>query len=171
MKVIFAFIGCLLVQAAGAWQCDGEQDPYEIVKSAFDSSDIVFMGRIVERPSIRSDALLVAVEKKWKGPELRTVSLNYTWKPEQYSNLYFAARSDQPPGWISSFPICFPRDSSLTIEEILNEGAGVPVPPSERAMAVTSATFIAILVLACVGLALGQRALSWETPTRPRLKR
>jgi hypothetical protein len=122
-----------------------ETDPYEEVVSAYNYSDLVFLGRIEDDVTFKGHAPAIIVEAKWKGPEVERITMSLDeWGPRN-RRIFFATRSDQPPGWSDRYPLCFPRRPGVTVEQVLVELMGEPVAPSLEALSRMQITFIGIL--------------------------
>lgn len=142
---------------AAALSCP-ELDPYEAVESAYNNSDLVFIGRVEGGSPFKNHPPSITVEAKWKGPEVLSIAMSMDpWGPQD-RDVFFAARSDQPSGWIDRYPICFPRGADLTVKHMLVEVLGEPVPPSQYAISLMQITYIGILLAAVGGIGL----FSWR---------
>lgn len=155
MGVVFRscipLVALIATSHAAALSCP-ELDPYETVKSAYNSSDLVFIGRIEEDSPFKNRPPNITVEAKWKGPETLSIAMSLDpWAPRD-RDVFFAARSDQASGWSDRYPVCFPRDADLTVKHVLVEVLGAPVPPSQDAISRMQTTYIGILLAAVGGI-------------------
>jgi len=150
-KLCIAVVLSIAASEAGAMSCP-EVDPYEAVESAYNNSDLVFLGRVEESESFVGHAPEIFVEAKWKGPEVLSIKMHRSsWGPGD-ARVFFAARSDEPLGWSDRYPDCFPRPSAITVEQVLTEVLGDPMPPSEDAITRTYIAFLGVLLAAAVGI-------------------
>lgn len=146
-----AFALLVVTSEAAARTCV-EGDPYEQVASAYNASDLVFLGKAVDDVAFEGHAPAIIVEKKWKGPEAERITMRLDeWGP-RFRRVFFAARSEQPPGWSDRHPSCFPRRSGITIEQVLVELLGEPVAPSQEEISRMQFTFVGILLAAVGGI-------------------
>ena len=152
-KLCVAVVFFIAANEAAALSCP-ELDPYEAVESAYNNSDLVFLGRVEESESFVGHAPEIFIEAKWKGPEILSIKMHRSlWGPGD-ARVFFAARSDEPLGWSDRYPDCFPRRSKITIEQVLTEILGEPSPPSEDAITGTYLAFLGVLLAAAGGVAV-----------------
>lgn len=150
-KLCIAVIFCIASDGAVARSCP-ELDPYEAVESAYNNSDLVFVGRVEENESFVGHAPEIFIETKWKGPEVLSIKMHrYSWGSRD-ARVFFAAQSDEPLGWSNRYPDCFPRHSAITVEQVLTEILGEPSPPSEDAITRTYVTFLGVLLATAGGV-------------------
>ena len=138
---------------ASASSCP-ELDPYEAVESAYNNSDLVFLGRVQESQSFAGHAPEIFVQAKWKGPEVLSIKMHQSFLSPRDGRVFFATRSDDPLGWSDRYPHCFPPRSEISVEQVLLEVLGDPVPPSEEAISRMYVAFLVVLLVAAGGVSV-----------------
>ncbi len=156
-KVAFGWciplLALVAITDAAALSCP-EYDPYELVESAYNESDLVFIGSVEGDSPFKNHVPSITVEAKWKGPEVLSIAMLLNpWRPRD-REVFFAARSDQPSGWSDRYPECFPNSNDLTVRDVLVDVLGKPVPPSQSANSRMQITYIGILLAALGGVGL-----------------
>jgi hypothetical protein len=141
-----------LGSTASATSCRSETDPYEELRQAVETNEMVFLGTVLDVQET-SGLRTVHVEAVWKGPVAETVLIHSAYLPRKTA-VIFANRSLF--GWYV-FPMdCLFLPDGVLIEEALAQQFGTPLtPPSEAAPVANEFSFVSMMFFGLLFLSLG----------------
>lgn len=152
-------LGALLATAANVQaSCPGGLDPYDVLKSIYGYSELVFVGHAVKGPVGRRGQVEYSITSTWKGAQYERIWLDQFNHEDVRSGerrLIFASRNEYSDdnSWHDNLRgSCMPYQFIPDVESMLVEAYGEPVVPDTTSRTRMGAILIATMLLGTVGM-------------------